>query len=76
MNWKPIADAPKDRRILLYRPTSTNYRIVMGRFHSDEYAKNPRPYWTHDAELMEGRISARNNPPTLWCDPEELAQNA
>ena len=64
--WQPIETAPKDKRILLYRPTAPEWWMVMGgRYDSDEYAKNPKPYWsTYNWRL--GKTEQRQNAPTRW----------
>lgn len=68
MEWQPIETAPKDERILLYRPTAgfTWTRVVIGRFDSDRYAKRPRPYWQHDLEHLAGKAEGRAVNPTHW----------
>ena len=47
--WQPIETAPKDgTRVLLYRPSHYVWaRIVCGKYADEQYAKKPRPYWTH-----------------------------
>ena len=65
--WQPIETAPKDERILLYRPSSYPWAsVVFGKFDSDRYAKKPRPYWSHDLERIAGVKDARDAPPTHW----------
>ncbi len=73
MHWKTIDTAPKDRRILLFRPKSTVSfnRIVMGRWNEDGYVKKPCPYWTHDREHLTGKRDAQKYPPTHWCEIDE-----
>lgn len=70
MEWQPIETAPKDRRIMLYRPT-THYawaRIVFGEFNDDRHARKPRPYWNHDRIRLSGVADAREHEPTHWMD--------
>lgn len=68
MQWQPIETAPKDERILLYRPTAGFpwARVVIGRFDSDRYAKRPRPYWPHELEWVTGKTEGRAANPTHW----------
>jgi len=64
--WQPIETAPKDERILLYRPTSPEWwRVIGGMYDSDEYAKKPKPYWTVDNWAL-GKLEQRQNAPTHW----------
>jgi len=67
MNWQPIATAPLDQLILLYRPGS-HYswtRIDIGRFDDDHYAKKPRPFWRSMAGLL-GITQMRDWKPSHW----------
>jgi hypothetical protein len=70
--WQPIETAPKQAgRILLYR----DGRVVCGQWHTDQYAKNPKPYWTHDLIDVFGIRDARSRPPTDWMplpDPPKM----
>jgi hypothetical protein len=63
--WQPIATAPTDARIVLYRPSSPveSARVVLGWYA----ASSKRPYWTHDLEAMLGIREARRHQPTHWC---------
>lgn len=68
--WQPIETAPKDQRIVLYRPSSPleRARVVIGYYNPDLGAPHhPSPYWGHDCELLTGTDEARNHPPTHWC---------
>lgn len=45
--WQPIETAPKDRYILLFRPTAPNWqRVAEGKWDAQEHNKKPRPYWS------------------------------
>lgn len=70
MAWQPIETAPKDRRIMLYRPTSTYTwaKVVAGKWDSDEWASKPRPYWSHDLSLLTGKQEERKCVPTHWME--------
>ena len=65
MEWQPIdtADKTSKESVLLSCPRRG---VVIGRWDSDEYAKNPRPYWTNDKELLFGVRATRNDQPTHW----------
>lgn len=64
--WQPIETAPRDKRILLYRPTAPEWWMVMvGKYDSDEDAKPPRPYWEADRWTI-AKASQRKNAPTHW----------
>jgi hypothetical protein len=61
--WQPIETAPQDgTRILLWRAG----HVICGRFDPDRRAAKPRPYWTHDAEFLLGKLDARATAPTHW----------
>lgn len=46
LGWRPMETAPKNKIIMLRRPTAWEWgRVTPGKFNSDEYAKKPRPYW-------------------------------
>lgn len=62
MEWQPISTAPKNQRILLLRDRT----VVCGAYDVDKYAVNPKPYWSHDLERLNGLRDARANPPTHW----------
>lgn len=72
MNWQPIETAPKDKRILLFRPTANGWwRIMGGKYDSNEYARNPKPYWSADNWSIGMRDQCQNTP-THWMPlPEE-----
>ncbi len=71
--WQPIATAPKDKRILLYRPTTAGWWQVMGgKYDSDEYTKNPKPYWRADNWSL-GKMEQRQHTPTHWMPLPEPA---
>lgn len=64
MNWQPIETAPKDCEVLLFCPRAG---VVRGRWELNEYAKTPRPYWTHDREQWRGIRQTRADQPTHWA---------
>ena len=67
MEWQPIETAPRDARVILYRPTGLHVaRVVVGCYRDERYSDRPRPYWTHDLERMEGKLNARAHQPTHW----------
>jgi hypothetical protein len=65
MQWQPIETAPKD---------GTNIMVACPRlgvccpahWDNDQYAKKPRPYWTHWGERIWGITWVRNDQPTHW----------
>ena len=63
MMWQPIETAPKDKDVLLYCPMRG---VVRGCWNDCKHATNPRPYWTHDRELLYGVLNTRNDQPTHW----------
>jgi hypothetical protein len=63
--WKPIATAPKDRRVLLYIRL---YGCSIGDWDDDRYAKNPRPFWRADVDAWMRRLWMRANQPTHWME--------
>ena len=66
IEWQPIETAPKDKRILLYRPTASEWwRVMGGHYDSDEYLKTPKPYWGSD-NFGIAKAAQRQNPPTHW----------
>ena len=66
LTWQPIETAPKDKRILLYRPTASEWwRVMGGHYDSDEYLKTPKPYWGSD-NFGIAKAAQRQNPPTHW----------
>jgi len=61
--WLPIESAPKDgTRIMLYRKG----HVVFGHWNYDRFARNPRPYWSHDDQRAFGTTDARKTAPTHW----------
>ena len=61
--WLPIESAPKDEAVLIYCPLRG---VRVGRWCSDQYAKKPRPYWTHDGEYVFGKAATRADQPAHW----------
>ena len=58
MTWQPIATAPTDRIILLYRPTASYpaIRIAPGKFDHDKYAKKTKTLLGNLAKNLEREI--------------------
>lgn len=61
--WQKIDSAPKDKDILLYCPLRG---VVRGRWEKNQYAKTPKPYWSHDQERLFGVAATRQDQPTHW----------
>jgi len=72
MEWQPIATAPKDADVLLYCPRRG---VVRGKWDDCRYARNPKPYWSHDRERIFGTRETRDDQPTHWM-PLPEAPNA
>jgi hypothetical protein len=66
MNWQPIERAPKDRRILIYRPGMD--RMSFGWFDADTYNKKTIPYWDCELAVIHGKAWARQFPPSHWAE--------
>jgi hypothetical protein len=67
MSWQPIATAPHDALILLYRP-GTRYpwaQVDIGRWDDNHYAKKPRPFWRSMNGLL-GITEMRDYFPSHW----------
>ena len=63
--WQPIETAPKDARILLkYKEPSIG--ILPGGWCSEEFKRNPKPYWSHVLTPTYGVKEAREIPPIAW----------
>ena len=67
MKWQGMDSAPRDRKILLAYPGKI---CTVGWFKTDEYAKNPRPYWASEREHLFGVTWARKTSPVCWCEIE------
>lgn len=65
MGWQPIETAPKDRAVLVYPATWSEYTASIARWNMDQYAKNPHPYWRRYDDLGKVTIS-RERTPTHW----------
>jgi len=75
MAWQPIETAPKDRVVLLYRPTAFAWALVAtGMWCAQETHKRPRPYWKL-WPIAGNQWDARAWEPTHWMPlpepPEE-----
>lgn len=75
MTWQPIETAPKDKAVLLYRPTALAWAVVaVGKWTSQQYNTRPRPYWEmwmHIGSVAEARMWV----PTHWMplpEPPEV----
>lgn len=67
MQWQPIETAPKDGTlVLLFRPSAHEWgRVAPGKWHANEHAASPRPFW--DGWLKIGaRSEWREWQPTHW----------
>lgn len=74
--WQPIETAPKDRTIILFRPTASRkaIRVAPGRYDDAKYAKEPKPYWSICLAYHNVMSWSRHHEPTHWCDfpPEPI----
>jgi hypothetical protein len=68
--WQSMDTAPLDRIVLLYRPTATKLAIQVapGKYETNQYAKNPQPYWEVWLRIWNGVTESRAYPPTHWRD--------
>ena len=69
MEWRPIATAPKDQRVLLCfeEQLFTNVYSVCGKWDSDKYSKKPQPHWTNDLKNLLGVPRTRIQQPAWWA---------
>jgi len=73
--WQPIETAPKDRTIILFRPTAYRpIRVAPGRYNDNKYAKKPKPFWSIHLAFCSDIFTSRYHEPTHWCDfpPEPI----
>ena len=80
--WNPIESAPKDKIILLYRPTAHGCeKVSIGGYVHDLHAKKPKPYWALLLKLgyatgKEREMQSREWVPTHWMPlpepPEDI----
>ena len=82
IDWQPMNEAPKDRRILLRydRPFLENITVVIGQYNYDKGIMKPKPYWSNDLMRCKGCVvldikKARNNPPIGWMEIPEANNN-
>ena len=69
--WQPIETAPKNRLILLYRPTAVDWgKVTPGRWNSAKFYKKPKPYWEIWFRIGGAR-EARAWRPTHWMELPE-----
>lgn len=70
---RPIADAPKDRRIILVCMMGDHPWIAYGGWDDRRYVKNPRPLWrSHEMQALWGALWMRTYQPTHWIEPDDL----
>jgi hypothetical protein len=64
-NWQPIETAPKDGTPIM---VSCKWLGVCcpAEWNTDEYAKRPRPYWSHWGVSIWGVSRVRADQPTHW----------
>jgi len=81
-NWKPMSEAPKDRRILLKyaKPFSPGIYVVAGSYYHDKGIAKPRPYWSNDLMIVKGAVAvditkARQTHPVGWMELPEAANS-
>jgi hypothetical protein len=77
-NWKPISEAPQDRRILLKydKHFAPGVSIVGGQYYPDNNIAKSKPFWANDLMMVKGVVAleitkARNNPPIGWMELPE-----
>jgi hypothetical protein len=65
-DWHPIETAPRDRIILLYRPTQKQdwLSIAPGRYEDQSHCTFSYPFWASVNE--ENEFDDREHPPTHW----------
>lgn len=59
--WQPIETAPKNWRII---GATANGKIYLFSWDTDQYAKNPKPFWNTDFPFGKGLIRAMQ--PVKW----------
>ena len=65
MSWQPIETAPKDKQILLYRPSAVEWwQVAPGEYDNDMYGKR-QPFWYCDMAFVT-KTQAKRCPPTHW----------
>lgn len=76
-NWKPMHEAPKDRRILLMykKQLFPGVNVVAGRFDYDKSVRKSHPFWTNDLVRLKGITLTRLNQPDGWMELPEAANN-
>lgn len=68
MNWQPIDTAPKDRWVLLYRPTAKSWaKVTIGAYNDQRHHKNPKPFWEIKMNIG-GVLDSREWEPTHWME--------
>lgn len=75
VGWQPIELAPKDRPILLLRPTAFEWgRVTMGQWSDDKYGKKPKPFWSGELWGV-GITHSREWTPAMWMEIPEGPQD-
>lgn len=64
---RPIADAPLDRRVLLFIP---GWGWKVGKWHEDKFARIQRPYWAWCDSAITCRLDTPTHFAELPADPE------
>jgi hypothetical protein len=64
--WQPIETAPKDKIVLLFRPTAFEWgSVAPGKYNVDFFAKRPKPFWEIWLKIG-GTVESRLWEPTHW----------
>jgi hypothetical protein len=71
VDWKPIATAPKDRRILLWCPMVLSGECTVGEWNYDRLSRRHRPYWEREDGCNIGITWQRKHQPTHWAELPE-----
>lgn len=70
-NWRPMDQAPKDKRIILHYPDRESM-VAIGTWNDDRYSKRPRPFWSNERDSQVAM--QRWHQPDKWMplpDPPE-----
>lgn len=64
--WQPIETAPKDKMILLYRPTAFDWgKVAPGKWDAQKNHAKPKPFWAIWLRIG-GTHESRHWEPTHW----------
>lgn len=67
-SWKPMGNAPIDRRILLLHSTGNGQMAVdIGQWNDQRFHRAPKPYWEYCSGVTQVHY-ARTFPPVGWMD--------